>query len=563
MPGLIFPCPACAQQSPRTVSGTITLSSCVDPAQPVTFAFCATQSSDFFTRTVTLASNGAFRLRSIPAGKYNLAIHGSKWLRKIVSVDAIDSDVSGVQATLLPGDVNSDNQIDIGDLGHLADAFGSTPASPQWDANADLNCDNAVNILDLGLLADHFHKAGDLYATALTWSAGNAQVHLKWTGSSGAHFYHGSPGLSPGWVHNFDLAVMAAAPGTWGRLQLIYPDGAAETWTPRLSGGAPTGDLSPPSGAPYLVTGMPDTAVGKWQWLQITFKDRSTNTFTPDPDQANRYRLTTIANLFGQKVTLNYDGTRLKNLVNDSQTALLTLDYSGEYLKMLTDAEGRQITYIFETAGGATSLTRVSEVNAPQTLRWRYGYTAFNRHPFLNSVQAANPAGTGLSGAADTEYDDSGRVVRLVDVNGNQRVYNYLSAAQTQVLVYDANNSLTQQWIQKFDPSHFNVNTGIIDGAGNSTQLVYGDSNNPFQVTEATNKNSQTAKAAYDIYGNPTLVTDVRQVDTRYTYDPAFPLGLLLQAQAGGKTPVTFSYYPNGQVQTVSLPAPGTAGASS
>ena len=42
---------------------------------------------------------------------------------------------------------------------------------------------------------------------------------------------YGSPGLSPGWVHNFDETVQATAPSTWGPLTLTYPDGAAETWT--------------------------------------------------------------------------------------------------------------------------------------------------------------------------------------------------------------------------------------------------------------------------------------------------------------------------------------------
>jgi hypothetical protein len=66
-----------------------------------------------------------------------------------------------VTATLSPGDVNHDNQVDIIDLGLLADAFGTTPASPRWNADADLNGDGSVDILDLGLLADNFGKSGD------------------------------------------------------------------------------------------------------------------------------------------------------------------------------------------------------------------------------------------------------------------------------------------------------------------------------------------------------------------------------------------------------------------
>jgi hypothetical protein len=51
--------------------------------------------------------------------------------------------------------------VDITDLGLLADAFNTTPASPKWNVNADLDGDGKVNITDLGLLADNFGKTGD------------------------------------------------------------------------------------------------------------------------------------------------------------------------------------------------------------------------------------------------------------------------------------------------------------------------------------------------------------------------------------------------------------------
>lgn len=50
-----------------------------------------------------------------------------------------------------------------------------------------------------------------------------------------------SPGLSPGWVHNYDVSISGAS-GNWGVLTLRYPNGAAEQLTPVLdSNGAPTG----------------------------------------------------------------------------------------------------------------------------------------------------------------------------------------------------------------------------------------------------------------------------------------------------------------------------------
>jgi hypothetical protein len=144
-----------------TISGTITLPGCVNLHQPIAFAFRPVGGGIAYATTQYLNSDGTFSLSGVPTGSYQLAIKGKKWLQKNVSVDASGGDVTGVNVTLLPGDINNDNRVNIIDLGLLADAFGSTSSSPKWNANADLNCDGRVDIVDLGLLADGFGKIGD------------------------------------------------------------------------------------------------------------------------------------------------------------------------------------------------------------------------------------------------------------------------------------------------------------------------------------------------------------------------------------------------------------------
>jgi hypothetical protein len=97
----------------------------------------------------------------IPPKSYTLHIQGAPYLAVNVPVDATNGDVTGLTATLLPGDVNNDNRVDITDLGLLAAAFGATSASPNWNANADLDGNGIVDIADLGLLASTFGKSGD------------------------------------------------------------------------------------------------------------------------------------------------------------------------------------------------------------------------------------------------------------------------------------------------------------------------------------------------------------------------------------------------------------------
>jgi hypothetical protein len=146
---------------PAAVSGKITLPGCVNSVQPITFTFRPTNGGAPFTKTVTLAADGAYSLSNIPAGTYILAIKGSKWLQRDVNVDTTGGDVSGVNATLLPGDVNNDNKVGILDLGLLADSFGKSQGQAGFNPNADLNCDGKVSLVDLGLLADNFGKQGD------------------------------------------------------------------------------------------------------------------------------------------------------------------------------------------------------------------------------------------------------------------------------------------------------------------------------------------------------------------------------------------------------------------
>jgi hypothetical protein len=148
---------------PNIVSGAITLTGC-DPAhrnQPLTLEFRPADGSGAFLRSITLNPDGSFALGGIAPKKYNLAIKGGKWLRRVIAVDTSGGNAAGVTANLLPGDINNDNIVTIADLGLLADAFNTTPSSGNWNANADLNCDGKVNIADLGLLADNFGRSGD------------------------------------------------------------------------------------------------------------------------------------------------------------------------------------------------------------------------------------------------------------------------------------------------------------------------------------------------------------------------------------------------------------------
>jgi Ca2+-binding EF-hand superfamily protein len=55
----------------------------------------------------------------------------------------------------LPGDINRDNKVTVGDLAIMAANYGKTAASPDWEQvkRADLNGDGKIDIEDLAALA--------------------------------------------------------------------------------------------------------------------------------------------------------------------------------------------------------------------------------------------------------------------------------------------------------------------------------------------------------------------------------------------------------------------------
>jgi len=105
-----------------TLSGTVTLENCNDPQQNVTFEFrpkngTVTPDGNPVVIRQVLTNTGTFRLEGIPNGTYDLAIKAYLWLRKVIpNVVVNGSNISGLNVTLLGGDVNNTNAVDIGDL---------------------------------------------------------------------------------------------------------------------------------------------------------------------------------------------------------------------------------------------------------------------------------------------------------------------------------------------------------------------------------------------------------------------------------------------------------------
>jgi YD repeat-containing protein len=397
-------------------------------------------------------------------------------------------------------------------------------------------------------------------------SVGPSAIFSRLYRSANAANGYSSPGLSSGWTHNFDVTAVSAT-GVWLPVILKYPNGATETWTPLVNAnGLPTGAFILPKGAPYLATGQPDPMTpGHWLSLLLTFKDHSTWTLSPDPDNNTNYRLAQITNLVGHSLGIQYDSDQdVTAVVNDAQppVTLLSFNYTAGYLSSITDAAGRTITYTFTALGNSSSaLTDVSQINT-KTDQWHYTYTTANASNWilLGSSAQPNPSsngnGSGMLNNTIT-YGTDGRVASLTDANNNVHKYSY-NNNPTAISYQGPQSSTNDPNYQQLFGSLNNM-TGTIDAAAKSDQLQYTDTNNPYCPTLYLNRNGQTSTATYDPYGNlqETVAPLINgTLATTYYYDySTFPLGNLTGVTVGFYE-VGYSYYANGLVQTIATPDP-------
>ena len=143
------------------VEGTVTLQDFKgDPSRvPVTIEIRKPGTTTVVqTQTIRLKMDGTFQFCTTLAGTYDIAVKASHWLRKrIANVTLMgDAFVSGGNCSLVNGDVNGDDHINLADLLAVARAWRTKPGDPKYDANADLNGDGSINLADWLVVAKNW-----------------------------------------------------------------------------------------------------------------------------------------------------------------------------------------------------------------------------------------------------------------------------------------------------------------------------------------------------------------------------------------------------------------------
>jgi len=147
--------------NPVIVSGTVQLKSYTADvsAVPVTIEIRSPGSSTALeTQTVNLDANGRYSFITYQVGSFDLTAKASNWLRQKKSGNDLAVGSNIADFTLINGDANNDNRVDVVDLGILATNYGKL--SGATGSQGDFNGDGAVNVIDLGILATNYGASG-------------------------------------------------------------------------------------------------------------------------------------------------------------------------------------------------------------------------------------------------------------------------------------------------------------------------------------------------------------------------------------------------------------------
>jgi RHS repeat-associated protein len=318
---------------------------------------------------------------------------------------------------------------------------------------------------------------------------------------------------------NFEIGGNAFTVGT--RVTLTTPDGrrVGYTFNPTVVGGSFFGTL-------YKPTFTPDPGV--FDTLEV---DDAQLTVGGDGSvglplfgflgfNPSEYRLKTK-----EGIVYRYDQSKGLLDITDRNNNKLTYTDTG-----ITSSTGQSITFKRDAQN------RITEIIDPNGKSIKYSYDAKGD---LNGVSDRNNANTQFEyenprphyltevvdplgrSATRTEYDEQGRMKRLIDAAGNALDLTYTNGASSQTIkdpqtsklltetdalgnvityTYDANDNLTTRK----------------DAVGNTTTYKYATNG---LLTEVVDANGKTSTFSYDGNGNLLELTDPTGAKTKFTYD--------------------------------------------
>jgi hypothetical protein len=120
------------------------------------------KATPIITYTTTTDINGQFTISNVPAGMFNIGVKNAHTLKRV----KLDQDLVAVGnaidfGTLLEGDANNDNSVDLLDFSILLATYNKFIGDTGYDPRADFNGDDGVDLLDFSILLLNYNVYGD------------------------------------------------------------------------------------------------------------------------------------------------------------------------------------------------------------------------------------------------------------------------------------------------------------------------------------------------------------------------------------------------------------------
>lgn len=143
------------------VEGIANLGATVKPVGPVRFRFVGVNGVQ--NKEVLLNNDGTYVCYVSPDIYATVKAKGATTLTKTLTtaLNLERDDVSNINGTLLSGDSNDDNTVDITDLLLVIGVYNKVAPDPMYNVLCDYNRDGANDITDLLLLIGNYNKLGD------------------------------------------------------------------------------------------------------------------------------------------------------------------------------------------------------------------------------------------------------------------------------------------------------------------------------------------------------------------------------------------------------------------
>jgi len=113
----------------------------------------------------TIDAQSNFTINNVTPGLYDIGVKNWTCLSKVVrgiSLTAGNTAYVNFGASR-EGDASNNDGVNVGDAALLTAAYGSNPASPNWNPHCDFDRNNAVGLADFGQLSANYNTDGDPY----------------------------------------------------------------------------------------------------------------------------------------------------------------------------------------------------------------------------------------------------------------------------------------------------------------------------------------------------------------------------------------------------------------